>query len=164
MTLQSTPGAFLTGLGHGAVYFPYLNVGSISRNLSAEGYVHNIHVGPALLFFRYGVVGIVLYLYFWWIVLRGFRLGRRLSTARVSLFSHGAAGLSSSVRLFYTSYFLFCTLFIYSHFGNHFVDPFFGFSLALTIMFICRPALLNDAEWTRVVQSALPYQAESEDR
>ena len=164
MTLQSTPGAFLTGLGHGAVYFPYLNIGSISRNVTAEGYVHNIHVGPALLFFRYGVVGIVLYLYFWWIVLRGFRLGRRLSTARVSLFSHGAAGLSSPVRLFYTSYFLFCTLFIYSHFGNHFVDPFFGFSLALTIMFICRPALLNDAEWTRVVQSALPCRAESGNR
>ncbi len=162
-TLQTTPGAFLTGFGHGAVYFPYLDIGSISRNLTAEGHVHNIHVGPALLFFRYGVVGIVLYLYFWWILLGGFRLGRRLSAARTFPFSHGAARSSSPVRLFYTGYFLFCILFIYSHFGNHFVDPFFGFSLALTAMFICRPALLSDAEWTRVIQSALPCRAEFED-
>lgn len=164
MTLQSIPGAFLTGLGHGAVYFPYLNVGSISRNITDEGYVHNIHVGPALLFFRYGVVGIVLYLYFWWIVLRGFRLGRRLAATGTFSFARGAMDSSSPVRLFYASYFLFCALFIYSHFGNHFVDPFFGFSLALTIMFICRPGLLSDTKRMQVVRVALSCWAEHEDR
>ena len=48
------------GMGHGAVFEP----GDWDRpmNISEEGFVHNIHVGPAMMTFRYGLLGIAVYL------------------------------------------------------------------------------------------------------
>jgi hypothetical protein len=54
------PLQFLVGFGHGATYRPYYSF--IERNVTDEGFVHNIHVGPVLIFFRYGLMGVLLYL------------------------------------------------------------------------------------------------------
>jgi hypothetical protein len=51
---------YLVGYGHGATYRPYYSY--IERNVTDEGFVHNIHVGPVLIFFRYGLLGVLLYL------------------------------------------------------------------------------------------------------
>jgi len=133
-TLQASPGIFLTGLGHGAVYFPC--VGALNKNLTTHGHIHNIHVGPALLFFRYGILGVIFYGACWFVVVKGFLLGRRLCKLRKRLQLTGETERYFSVRLFYTNYFVFCTLFIYSHLSNHFLNPFFGVSLAIVTVFI----------------------------
>ena len=49
------------GVGHGAVFEPA--EWNRDFNLSDEGYVHNIHVGPVLLWFRYGLLGVALYVF-----------------------------------------------------------------------------------------------------
>lgn len=48
------------GLGHGATYAPELSYPP--RNLTEHGRVHHIHFGPALLLYRYGVIGLLLYI------------------------------------------------------------------------------------------------------
>lgn len=142
-TLQRVPGAFVTGFGHGAVYAPQGDLTRRQRNLTNEGLIHNIHVGPSLLLFRYGVFGMFLYLVFWSIVWRGAFLARRLvGAAHVCRHAEGYQHISA-IRVFYIGYFTFCNLFILSHFGNHFLNAFFGFSFASTVMFVSSPQLLG---------------------
>ena len=52
------------GFGHGATYLP--DASYLSRNFTEHSRVHNIHFGPMLLLYRYGLPG--LFLYFWLIV------------------------------------------------------------------------------------------------
>lgn len=47
------------GLGHGAVFEP--ESWWQERTISAGGFVHNVHIGPLLMLFRYGLIGLVLY-------------------------------------------------------------------------------------------------------
>jgi hypothetical protein len=46
----------LIGNGHGSYYVP--NASYVPRNLTEEGYVHNIHFGPLLVLHRYGYAGL----------------------------------------------------------------------------------------------------------
>jgi len=48
------------GMGHGAVFEP--EAWGRPGNISEEGFVHNIHVGPVMMTFRYGLLGIAVYL------------------------------------------------------------------------------------------------------
>lgn len=50
----------LLGHGHGAAYQPHYSY--IERNVTRERLVHNVHFGPLLVYFRYGLIGAVLYL------------------------------------------------------------------------------------------------------
>lgn len=141
-TLALAPGSVLTGLGHGAVFVPHAELGSVSRNLTPAGHVHNIHVGPAMLWFRYGLLGIIFYVLVWISLLRGFLLARAISRIAGSAYFVRTRYAYCILRIFYTGYFTLCILFVYSHFGNHFVNPFFALSLSTTVLFVSRPHLL----------------------
>jgi hypothetical protein len=60
-TMRETSNYFelLLGHGHGAVFYPYYS--SPEPNIKGDGYVHNIHIGPFLLLYRYGLVGLAGY-------------------------------------------------------------------------------------------------------
>ncbi len=52
--------SFLVGLGPGASYTPYDS--DIAKNVDqATGRVHNIHITPVLMLFRYGALGVILF-------------------------------------------------------------------------------------------------------
>jgi hypothetical protein len=51
-------GSVLIGFGHGATYEPYYSY--IDVNFTPQRTVHNIHVGPILILYRYGLAGVVL--------------------------------------------------------------------------------------------------------
>lgn len=52
---------YVLGSGHGASYTPYFSY--ITRNVAVNDMVHNIHFGPLLAFFRYGIVGAIAYVF-----------------------------------------------------------------------------------------------------
>ena len=58
------PIEYLVGAGHGATFKPVLSFPP--RNV-IDGRVHNIHIGPALMFYRYGLMG--LFGWLWWLYL-----------------------------------------------------------------------------------------------
>lgn len=142
-TLMLVPASVFTGLGHGAVYYPYGELRSRTRNLTSDGHIHNIHVGPALLFFRYGAFGAGLYFLCWVVVFKGLLLGRILLSTTVSQYCRRSRRAYVAAKIFFAGYFIFCILFVYSHFGNHYLNPFFALSLSTTVMFISRPYLLR---------------------
>lgn len=53
-------GCLYIGCGHGALFISQ-NVASGTNILNDYGYAHHIHITPSALFFRYGIVGLVLY-------------------------------------------------------------------------------------------------------
>ncbi len=57
-----SPMDYLVGAGHGATFKPVLSFPP--RNV-VDGRVHNIHIGPALMFYRYGLMG--LFGWLWWL-------------------------------------------------------------------------------------------------
>lgn len=136
--------SIIIGSGHGSayVYYPNIaNIGSTIRNLTEEGMVHNIHIGPILLLFRYGILGLILYVLFIVILIRGFFFGKSLYN-QIAPSSRIKANYFS-VKLFYINYFIYFSLFLRFHFANALIDPFFALSLAITTMFISRPYLLG---------------------
>ena len=54
------PLSALVGMGHGAVFKP--DAWTQVQTISEEGFVHNVHTGPVLMLFRYGALGVALYL------------------------------------------------------------------------------------------------------
>jgi hypothetical protein len=121
-TLKEIPLSFLTGLGHGTVYFPYLEIGSISRNFTEEGYTHNIHIGPVMLFFRYGIFGLALYIVF--VFIKGFFFGRKIYNSIRDFDFKKTKDMYFPTRLFYINYFIYSILFITFHFANVLQIPF----------------------------------------
>lgn len=65
---------YVAGEGHGATYEPSFSYSD--RNLTADNRIHNIHIGPALLVFRYGLLGAALWLGLLAAVVRAFRYTR----------------------------------------------------------------------------------------
>jgi len=71
------PGQILVGSGFGASYVPAAS--NILRNLLDGGRVHNIHIGPALVYFRYGLLGLAVMATLLVFLLRmGLRIRRRI--------------------------------------------------------------------------------------
>lgn len=50
---------WIVGAGHGATYIPVES--NIVRNIQRENRVHNIHVGPMLVLYRYGLLGVTVF-------------------------------------------------------------------------------------------------------
>lgn len=59
-----TPLNYLLGQGHGATWVPLTVVDSATlvQNTGESGEIHNIHFGPMLIFYRYGVLGSLVFL------------------------------------------------------------------------------------------------------
>lgn len=136
----------LTGFGHGSAYATYpdrINIGSIAVNLTEEGLVHNIHFGPLMLLFRYGILGVILYIVFIIVLIKGFFFAKYLYNEITAL---RIDGNYFSVKLFYINYFIYMFLLVRFHVANSLTEPFFGLSLAITTMFISRPHLLRQTE------------------
>jgi len=79
VTVESrwTPINVLFGQGHGATFRPVHS--DPWRNINEHGTVHNIHITPVLVFFRYGLLGIGAFLVLGWSALRRFfRLRQRI--------------------------------------------------------------------------------------
>ena len=54
--------SLIFGFGHGGTYTPFYS--HVKRNITDEGRVHNIHITPIMIFFRYGLIGLLVYLWF----------------------------------------------------------------------------------------------------
>jgi len=57
---HARPLNYVLGFGHGSTFRPV--VGPI-RNMTPEAVVHNIHIGPVLVLYRYGLLGLLLYVF-----------------------------------------------------------------------------------------------------
>lgn len=119
----------LLGFGHGASYIP--EASHIATNVTPEGVVHNIHIGPVLLLFRYGLLGAVFYGLVWWLLWRGFWLLRRLM-----LRCAAEPPRIVDLELFAASYLLLLASFARFHAQNTLIDPMFGISFALTLAMV----------------------------
>jgi hypothetical protein len=60
---------YLLGFGFSATYEP-VSFSGVDLNVTPSGTVHHVHVFPFLIFLRFGLLGVVLYLYLWWKVLK----------------------------------------------------------------------------------------------
>lgn len=105
---------YLTGFGHGATYRPEASF--LARNVTAEGRVHNVHIGPLMIFFRYGLIGLAAYAWLLFVIIRVL-LGGRAATRRrdspVTAFALASGGYLLEGLMF-----------------NVWVDPMFSFALA----------------------------------
>lgn len=54
------PGQAVFGGGFGATYIPQTVI--IEQNVNRYGTVHNIHIGPVLIFFRFGILGLLIFI------------------------------------------------------------------------------------------------------
>jgi hypothetical protein len=59
MVERANPLVWLFGNGHGATYQPRISF--IHQNIGEDDRVHHIHVGPAMVLYRYGLLGLLLY-------------------------------------------------------------------------------------------------------
>jgi hypothetical protein len=122
------PIEYLIGAGHGATFKPVLSFPP--RNV-IDGRVHNIHIGPALMFYRYGLMG--LFGWLWWLLLILRSVPRALSpqckeTERVIILAGGLVFLNSFLR-------------------NTFVDPISCFAVAG----LFHLHLVQDRPWKRMI-------------
>jgi len=125
-----SPGTFFVGLGHGAVWDTKHYPGelrSLYRNLTKEGFIHNIHIGPILLIFRYGVFGILTFFYF--IYLIG---GAMIHIVKKSKYLTKGEDQQLNLILLFTTNVLVILLFRLLVM-NTLIDPLFGFVLGLHI-------------------------------
>mgnify|MGYP001430217396 CR=1 FL=1 len=108
------PYNWITGSGHGATYVPTESF--IIRNITSENRVHNIHVGPVLLLFRYGAIGLVAYLLLLYVTIR--------QTVKMSFSSRTCANTNPFFP-WIVLMFLFDFLV-----RNVLIDPFFAYAVA----------------------------------
>ncbi|MBC8405506.1 MAG: hypothetical protein H8E15_09785 [Planctomycetes bacterium] len=122
------PYDYLIGAGHGATFKP---VQSFPPRNVIDGRVHNIHIGPALVFYRYGFFG--LFGWAWWLAYLLCSIPRGLSPScpphqRMFIFGAGFVFLDSLMR-------------------NAFVDPISCFAVAglFHLYLVQRPTRLSVA-------------------
>jgi hypothetical protein len=121
---RGRPLNYLLGFGHGATFVP---VFSSLRNAVADGVVHNIHIGPVLVFYRYGFLGLFIYFFLIYrLAVSFFRHRRRISDGSIST--------NELFFTFATSMYLLDGLVF-----NVFVDPGFSFAVAGYLHYACRP-------------------------
>lgn len=110
---DGAPGNWIVGFGHGATYRPQSSF--LSRNVTPEGRVHNVHIGPLLILFRYGLAGLAAYVLGLLFVAR---MLIRLSKARNADDASGFFVLATAAYLIEGLMF------------NVLVDPLFSYALA----------------------------------
>lgn len=110
-----TPVEVLIGAGHGATFEPRL--ANVPRNIGPSGRVHNIHLSPLMVLYRYGVIGLLV---IGWMLLQAcrgaLRTGDTADTATLLLPLALAGFLADSFA------------------RNTFVDPTFALFIALGVI------------------------------
>lgn len=104
------PLQYVIGYGHGATYRPFASF--IAPNVTPELRVHSIHIGPAMVFFRYGAVGLALVL-----LLAAYIIRALIQTARDREAHHTQIAFVLAMVLFSLDFLL----------RNVFVDPLFPY-------------------------------------
>jgi hypothetical protein len=114
-TLKNEWGAgnYILGTGHGATFLPSLS--PEARNLTVEGRIHNVHITPVLILYRYGLLGLGLMLY------GLFQIASGLRTVRGTSISSPLAPAYGIIVVLYV---------IDSTMRNNLVEPMFSFCLA----------------------------------
>lgn len=130
----------LIGFGHGATYRP--NASFMAPNVTPEGVVHNIHIGPVLLFFRYGIFGAALWGMMAWVLVRGFFRLRSL-LEEFSIMHPAPPHVTRDLMLFLTAYFVFLALFMVFFTMNIMIDPVMGIALGIVVYMIDRVPTLR---------------------
>jgi hypothetical protein len=106
---------WVIGFGHGATYRPRLSF--LARNVTSDGRVHNIHIGPIMLVYRYGAVGLISMLIVAVVaaatLVRPIGVQKGSPSATAVLFAMGAVAYLIKALMF-----------------NVLIDPFFSYSLA----------------------------------
>lgn len=133
----------LIGFGHGATYKP--DESFMTPNVTAEGTVHNIHIGPVLLYFRYGIFGAALWGMMIWVLARGFFRLRSL-LEEFSVMRSAPPHVTRDLMLFLTAYFVFLALFMVFFTMNIMIDPVMGIALGIVVYMIDRVPTLRSVE------------------
>lgn len=132
----------LIGFGHGATYKPEASF--MAPNVTEDGVVHNIHIGPVLLYFRYGIFGAALWGMMVWVLVRGFFRLRSL-LEEFSSIRPAPPQVTRDLILFLTAYFVFLALFVIFFTMNILIDPIMGIALAIVVYMIDRVPTLGPA-------------------
>jgi hypothetical protein len=112
---EGGPVEYLLGFGHGATYKPQFSF--LARNVTDEGRVHNVHIGPVLVLFRYGAVGLGFV-----VLLAGAAASRLLAASRAARATSPPVADLFAVAI--VAYLVEGLMF------NVLVDPLFSFTLA----------------------------------
>lgn len=112
---------YLFGFGFSATYKPLFFSG-VDLNVSQSGTVHHVHIFPFLVFLRFGILGVLLYVYLWWRVLKDLLV------------------VSIRNNIHYNEIYIFTLLSMFlflldSLMRSVFVDPFFYIVLSLYLYF-----------------------------
>ena len=114
---------YIYGKGHGAVFKPYNSF--IPSNTTENHDTHHIHIGIVLMFYRYGIIGVLILLFLCYLVIR------RLSLIKGIIYdlpSGESVNQSMNAPIFFS-----VSLLIYLinfMFRNILVDPLFSFVLS----------------------------------
>ncbi len=115
-------GKLLFGHGHGATFKPDLSYPE--PNVTEVGRVHNIHIGPFLLLFRYGLLGVALYLWLGYMLFVDlFRMRKYRSVMR-------DAGGADALFMHVTLYLAMAGAFMNFHLRTVLNDPIWSFVIA----------------------------------
>jgi hypothetical protein len=113
--------AIVLGFGPGATYTPHISL--IERNLNELGTVHNIHITPIMLIYRYGVIGL---LAFGLLIGLAIVVVRNCRSSRCSDCNLGEIALMLALPLYV----------IDMLFRNTTVDPVFAYALAACVLLL----------------------------
>ncbi len=146
---QAGPLNYALGFGHGATF---RSIYAPLRNATNDGVVHNIHFGPVMILYRYGLIGVIAYL-----ALIGFLIASFLSQRkRISVCTGNELFFSFTLSLYLLDGLL----------RNVFVDPVFSYVLAGYIFYRCNTKVLTvsvEAGNQAVLGASFPVQLVAED-
>lgn len=109
------PGQQLVGYGFGATYQPHYSF--IEANVGDNGRVHSVHIGPALVLFRFGLFGLIIVAS---LIVLTWRTLRDVRHHRTGTYNRGQVGVLALAVTLYAGEFLVL---------NPTVQPVFAFSL-----------------------------------
>ncbi|QNB47101.1 hypothetical protein BR63_12760 [Thermanaerosceptrum fracticalcis] len=106
----------LIGHGYGATFTPYYSYPE--PNITEFGLVHNIHIGPVQMFYRYGLLGLFLFLYISFNIFKNIIINKRLYDK--NLLNPIVLIYNLSLIIYFINFMLF----------NILIDPAFSYCLA----------------------------------
>ena len=90
------------GHGHGASFRPVHSL--TEQNITDDGLVHHVHIGPAMVIYRYGLVGLTVVLWLWVAVIRNLLRQRALGRQKWAILD---AAMGMAMLMYLIDFFLF---------------------------------------------------------